>query len=634
MNSKKGKMKLSLRSKWVADTMNKILDPFEKFADYLKKAGRKAKEKFPEIYENLENIAKKHIVTPNQQELKSGKIEDVGSFITANVIKRLPNIDESKVNEILNKPSDKSFLDILTKGLGLDLEKKRTYTVLKKNGFKRILVANRGEIALRIIRACKELDIESVVIYSEEEKNSLAVKFADRSYNIGKPKNYLDINKIVKMAKKKGCDAIHPGYGFLSENPEFARICEKRKIKFIGPSSKMIEKLGNKVEARNAMLKLGIPVIEGVHEDLKGKEHALKIANKIGFPVIIKASSGGGGKGMRVVTKEKDLENAFESASKEAFNAFGDKSVYMERYIEEPRHIEFQILADKYGNVIHLGERDCSIQRRHQKLIEEAPSPALDTELRKKMGDAAVNGVKAIGYEGAGTIEFLLDKSGNFYFIEMNTRIQVEHGVTELVTGVDLVKEQIKLAEGAQLAFKQEDIKIDGHAIECRINADDPYNNFAPCPGEITNYLPPGGPGIRISSSTYTGYKILPHFDSLIALLICYGKDRDEAIDRMQRALGEFIVEGVKTTIPFHQAVFENRQFLKGNFTTSFIERNKIMQSLKSEKSNKEISTKEKQILIITTAVGKHLVNKSRTAKKLTAWGMAARQESIGNFEE
>ncbi|MBI2541941.1 acetyl-CoA carboxylase biotin carboxylase subunit [Candidatus Woesearchaeota archaeon] len=562
----------------------------------------------------------------------------MGSFITANVIKRLPNVDEFKVDQILSNPSAKSFLGVLTAGLGINKEKERTYTKLGNKGFKRILIANRGEIALRVIRACRELGIESVVVYSEEEKDSLAVKFADKSYNIGKSKNYLDIKKIVKIAKQANCDAIHPGYGFLAENPIFAKLCERKNIKFIGPSSKMIRKLGDKVEAKKAMLRASIPVIEGLKEELRSKRHALKVAKRIGFPVIIKASAGGGGKGMRIVGKAEELFDSYENAKKEALNAFGDDSLYIEKYLEEPHHIEFQVLADKYSNVIHLGERDCSIQRKHQKLVEESPSPALNNELREMMGNAAVNAIKAIGYEGAGTVEFLLDKNRNFYFIEMNTRIQVEHGVTEMVTNVDLVKEQIKLAEGARLAYKQEDIKVEGHAIECRINAEDAANNFAPSPGTITNYLPPGGPGIRISSSCHSGCKISSQFDSLIALLICHGKTRNEAIARMKRSLDEFIIEGVNTTIPFHRLVLGKRQFLRGNITTSFIENNNLMEELKGTREmKKEELPKEKKVLIVTTAVAQYLAKKQHgNSRRINPWVMAARQESMneGSFEE
>ncbi len=629
-------MDINFKHKLIVDSVNKALRPFEKAYAFIKNFAAKTKERFPAFYKYFEGLIKQHIVTPSKSLFKSSKISDMGSFITTHVMRRLPHVDESHVEEILNNPSKKSFLEVLTIGFGINRNKEKNYTILRRNGFKRILIANRGEIALRIIRACRELGIESVVIYSDEEKDSLAVKFADKSYNIGKSKNYLGVKKIVKIAKQSNCDAIHPGYGFLAENPKFAKLCEKKGIRFIGPSSEMIKKLGDKVEAKKAMLKANIPVIEGLKEDLKSKKHALRVAKRIGWPVIIKASAGGGGKGMRIVAKEEEMFEAYESAKEEALNAFGDDSLYIEKYLEEPRHIEFQILADEYGNVIHLGERDCSIQRRHQKLIEEAPSPALNDELRGIMGSAAVNAVKAIGYEGAGTVEFLLDKSKNFYFIEMNTRIQVEHGVTEMVTNVDLVKEQIKLAEGAKLAYKQEDIKIEGHAIECRINAEDPSNGFVPSPGTIVNYLPPGGPGIRISSSCHVGCKISPEFDSLIALLICYGSTRHEAIARMRRALGEYIMEGVKTTISFHQLVLSKRQFLRGNITTSFIENNHILEELKGLKPKKESLPKEKKVLIVTTAVAQYLAKKNNSNNKLNPWIMAARQEAMseGSLEE
>ncbi len=636
---KNKKMPFSLRQKLIIDVVNKALKPAEKAYSFLVSSAKKIKESFPAFYMYFEMLVRQHIVTPSKGFFNTSKIGDMGSFITTNVMKRLPNVDEAHINEILSNPSNKSFLEILTIGFGINKAKEKTYTVLGNGGFKRVLIANRGEIALRIIRACRELGIESVVIYSDEEKDSLAVKFADKSYNIGKPKNYLNIKRIIKTAKQSGCDAIHPGYGFLAENPKFAKLCERKGIKFIGPSSRMIEKLGDKVEAKNAMLKANIPVIEGVREDLRSKRHALKAARRIGLPVILKASAGGGGKGMRIVEKEDDIFDAYESAEKEALNAFGDGSLYIEKYLEEPRHIEFQILADRHGNVIHLGERDCSIQRRYQKLVEEAPSPALDSELREMMGNAAVEAVKAIGYEGAGTVEFLLDKNKNFQFIEMNTRIQVEHGVTEMVTNVDLVKEQIKLAEGAKLAYKQENIRIEGHAIECRINAEDPSNNFAPSPGTIVNYLPPGGPGIRISSSCHSGCRISPQFDSLIALLICYGKTRQEAIARMKRALGEFIIEGVKTTIPFHKSILSKRQFLRGNVTTSFIENNRIMEELKGLKQKKEALPKDKKVIIVTTAVAQYLAKKQQgisDKSKINPWVMAARQEAMngGSLEE
>ena len=637
LKNKKAKIVMSLKQKAMVDNINKLLKPFEKGLLLLKNSLAKSKESFPAAYKYFEGIVKQHIVTPSKELFNSSKIGDMGNFITTNVMKRLPHVNESQVEDIFHKPSNQSFLDVLTKGFGINKSNEKSYTILgKKEGFKRILIANRGEIALRIIRACRELGIESVVVYSEDEKDSLAVKFSDKSYNIGKSRNYLDIRRIIGLAKQSGCGAIHPGYGFLSQNPKLAKLCEEKGIKFIGPSSKMIEKLGDKIEAKKAMQKVNVPVIEGLRKDLKSAKHALSIAKQIGFPVMIKVSAGGGGKGMRIVTKEEEIFTAYESASNEALNAFGDSSLYIEGYLEEPRHIEFQILADKYGNVVHLGERDCSIQRKHQKLIEEAPSPVLTPELRESMGNAAVKAIKDIGYEGAGTIEFLLDKSKNFYFIEMNTRIQVEHGVTEMVTNVDLVKEQIKLAEGGKLAYKQEDIKIEGHAIECRINAEDPTNNFAPSPGTVISYLPPGGPGIRISSSAHTGYRILPYFDSLIALLICYGSTRHEAIARMRRALDEFIIEGIKTTIPFHKLVLSKRQFFKGNITTSFIENNLIIEELGEIKPKKEALPKEKKVLIVTTAVAQYLAKKQNSNHKPNPWVMAARQESMneGSFEE
>ncbi len=637
LKGKKAKIRLGIRKKLLINSLNIALKPVEKAFSFGKNSAIKAKEQFPAIYRYFDGIVKQHVITPGMSLFTTKKFGDIGNFITASVMKRIPHVDESKVAEILNNPADKSLLETFTKGLGP--WKKRSYTVLGNERFKKVLIANRGEIALRIIRACRELNIESVVIYSDEEVDSLLVKFADRAYNIGKPKNYLNIRKIVRIAKKSGCDAIHPGYGFLSENPKFASICEKKGIKFIGPSSKMIESLGDKVEAKKAMLKANIPVIEGVKQDLKSKGHALKVARGVGFPVIIKASAGGGGKGMRIVTKEEEIGDSFDNAQKEAMNAFGDSSVYIESYLEDPRHVEFQILADRYGNVVHLGERDCSIQRRHQKLVEESPSPALDQELREKMGAAAVNAVKSVGYEGAGTVEFLLDKSKNFYFIEMNTRIQVEHGVTEMVTGVDLVKEQIKIAEGARLTFRQEDIKIQGYAIECRINAEDPSNGFVPSPGTIVNYLPPGGPGIRVSSVAHAGYKILPQFDSLIALLICHGRTRNEAIIRMKRSLDEFIIEGVKTTIPFHKAVLSKRQFARGSINTSFIANNKIVEELKTMKPRKQKLPKDKRVIIVTTAVAQYLAKKNNNnhhQQKHNPWVTASRHESTneGTLEE
>lgn len=439
----------------------------------------------------------------------------------------------------------------------------------------KVLIANRGEIALRIIRACMELGLTTIAVHSEADEDSLHVWLADQSVRIGGPKSsesYLDPRRIISAAVITGADAIHPGYGFLAENADFAEICEAHNIIFVGPTPEQIRAMGDKAEAKRLMREAGVPVIpgsDGVVEDL---DEAIKIAKDIGYPVMIKATAGGGGKGMRTANNEAELIKNFEMARSEAQAAFGNPGVYIEKLIVNPRHIEVQLLGDGKGNVIHLGERDCSIQRRHQKLIEESPSPFVDEELREKLGTAAVAGAKKINYRGAGTIEFLVDKDKNFYFMEMNTRIQVEHPVTEMVTRVDIVKEQLRIASGEGLRFKQEDIKFEGHAIEVRINAEDPDNNFAPCPGKIESFHVPGGPGIRVDTHVYAGYMIPPYYDSMIAKLIVWGENRDEALSRMRRALKEFIIDGVKTTIPFHQKVMEDSRFTSGDFDTSFLE--------------------------------------------------------------
>ena len=439
----------------------------------------------------------------------------------------------------------------------------------------KVLIANRGEIALRIIRACMELGLTTIAVHSEADEDSLHVWLADQSVRIGGPKSsesYLDPRRIISAAVITGADAIHPGYGFLAENADFAEICEAHNIIFVGPTPEQIRAMGDKAEAKRLMREAGVPVIpgsDGVVEDL---DEAIKIAKDIGYPVMIKATAGGGGKGMRTANNEAELIKNFEMARSEAQAAFGNPGVYIEKLIVNPRHIEVQLLGDGKGNVIHLGERDCSIQRRHQKLIEESPSPFVDEELREKLGTAAVAGAKKINYRGAGTIEFLVDKDKNFYFMEMNTRIQVEHPVTEMVTRVDIVKEQLRIASGEGLRFKQEDIKFDGHAIEVRINAEDPDNNFAPCPGKIESFHVPGGPGIRVDTHVYAGYVIPPYYDSMIAKLIVWGENRGEALSRMRRALKEFIIDGVKTTIPFHQKVMEDSRFTSGDFDTSFLE--------------------------------------------------------------
>ncbi len=440
--------------------------------------------------------------------------------------------------------------------------------------FKKILIANRGEIAVRIIRACHEMGIQTVAVYSEADKTALHTQMADEAICIGPAKSkdsYLNMQNILSATVISGAEAIHPGFGFLSENSKFAQMCEECNIKFIGPDSQNIDNMGNKLKAREIMIKAGLPVVPGSDGEIASEADAISSAEKIGYPVMIKASAGGGGRGIRVVTKVEELIPAYNTAKTESKTAFGDDTMYMEKFIEEPRHIEFQILADEHGNVIHLGERDCSIQRRNQKVIEEAPGIAMTQELRKQMGEVAVIAAKSINYKNAGTIEFLLDKYGKYYFMEMNTRIQVEHPITEMITGVDLVKAQIMIASGQVLPYKQEDIKIQGHAIECRINAENPDKNFMPCPGEIKSLHLPGGNGVRIDSAAYQGYKIPPNYDSMIGKLIVHGKDRQEALCKMRRALGEFIIQGVDTNIDFQIKIVNNENFIKGNFDTSFI---------------------------------------------------------------
>ncbi len=439
----------------------------------------------------------------------------------------------------------------------------------------KILIANRGEIALRIVRACKELGIKTLAVYSEADEQSLHVQLADEAICIGPAspaESYLKADRIISAAEISNVDAIHPGYGFLSERAEFVEQCEECKIIFIGPKSDAIRKMGDKALARETMKACGVPTVPGSDGVIKDTQEALKVAEGIGYPVIIKAVSGGGGKGMRVAHNSVSFPKEFEMASAEALTAFGDGDVYIEKFIVNPRHIEVQILADKYGNAIHLGERDCSIQRRHQKLVEESPSPFLSEKLRSKMGADAIKAVKATGYENAGTIEFLVDEKGDYYFIEMNTRIQVEHTVTEEVTDTDLIKEQIRIAAGEKLAYKQKDIKIQRHAIECRINAEDPFRNFAPCPGKINLYYSPGGHGVRVDSHVYSGYSIPPNYDSMIGKLITFGRTREIAIDRMYRALNEYIIDGIKTTIPFSKAIMKDPVFRSGKATTKFIE--------------------------------------------------------------
>lgn len=441
--------------------------------------------------------------------------------------------------------------------------------------FKKVLIANRGEIAVRIIRACRELGISTVAVFSEADREALHVMLADEAYCIGPApsrQSYLDMKSLMSVATLVGVDAIHPGYGFLSENADFAELCAVCGIKFIGPSPEAIIKMGDKTTARETMKAAGVPVVPGTEGVIEDLETAARTAAEIGYPVIVKATAGGGGKGMRVVHSQEELERAVTMAQKEAEANFGNPGVYLEKFLVKPRHIEIQVLADDYGNVVHLGERDCSIQRRYQKLIEEAPSPAVDVKLRERMGQAAIAAARSVDYSGVGTIEFLLDQDQNFYFMEMNTRIQVEHPVTELITSIDLVKEQIRVAAGERLTVTQKKIRFEGWAIECRINAERPDKNFMPSPGEIKFYLPPGGMGVRVDSACYQGYRITPFYDSMVAKLIVWGKDRTEALERMNRALKEFAIDGVHTTIPFHLKMLNHPKFISGDFHIQFLE--------------------------------------------------------------
>ena len=440
--------------------------------------------------------------------------------------------------------------------------------------FNKILIANRGEIAVRIIRACREMGIETVAVYSDIDREALHVQMADEAVCIGPAKpseSYLNMENIISATVLTGAQAIHPGFGFLSENSKFAQMCKECNIVFIGPDTKTMNNMGNKSKAREIMMKANVPIVPGTEGNVETSKEALKEAERIGYPVMIKAAAGGGGRGIRIVKNSHELIKMFETAKREAEVAFGDGNMYMEKFIENPKHVEFQILGDNYGNVVHLGERDCSIQRRNQKVLEETPCPIMTEELRNKMGEVAIKAAKAVNYKGAGTIEFLLDKNGEFYFMEMNTRIQVEHPVTEMITGIDLVKEQIKIAYGEKLSVTQEDIKFNGHSIECRINAENPSKGFMPSPGTIGVACIPGGSGIRIDSALYQGYKMPPNYDSMIAKLIVHGKDRNEAISKMKRALGEFILEGIDTNISFQFEILNNKTFNEGAYNTGFI---------------------------------------------------------------
>jgi acetyl-CoA carboxylase biotin carboxylase subunit len=449
---------------------------------------------------------------------------------------------------------------------------------------KKLLIANRGEIAVRIIRACREMGIESVAVFSEADREALHVQLADEAYCIGPTSSkdsYLNVTNIISVANLTSCDAIHPGYGFLAENADFAELCRECKITFVGPSPEAITKMGTKDIARETMRKAGVPIVPGSTGIINNIDEALELVKQIQYPVIIKATAGGGGKGIRVAKNEQELIKGINITQQEALTAFGNSGVYIEKYIEDFRHVEIQVLGDNHGNAIHLGERDCSIQRRLQKLLEESPSPALDGEIREEMGAAAVKAAKAVDYSGAGTVEFIYDyRNRKFYFMEMNTRIQVEHPVTEMVTGIDLIKEQIRVANGEKLTLKQQDVTFTGWAIECRINAENPDKNFLPSAGKIKMYLPPGGLGVRIDSAAYPGYTIPPYYDSMIAKVIAFGNTREEAISRMKRALSEFVVEGIHTTIPFHLKLLEHENFVEGNFNTKFLELHDVMKSV------------------------------------------------------
>lgn len=468
--------------------------------------------------------------------------------------------------------------------------------------FKKVLIANRGEIALRIIRACKELNIPTVAIHSEVDAITLYVKKADESCLVGPGPvaGYLNIYRIIDLAKQKGVDAIHPGYGFLAENAEFAEACQENGITFIGPTPRAIAQMGDKIFARQMMKKAGIPVVPGIDHGINSLLEAEDIAKEIGYPVMLKASAGGGGRGLRLCRIPEDLKKNFEMARSEALKAFGKDDIYMEKYIEYPRHIEFQILADHHGNIVHLGERDCSIQRRHQKLIEVAPSPFLDPDLRSRMGEAAISAAKAAGYTNAGTVEFLVDKNKNFYFLEMNTRVQVEHTITEEITGIDIVKEMIRIAAGGRLSFTQDEIEISGSAIECRINAEDPRNNFLPTTGRITAYYSPGGFGVRIDGNVYRGYVVPPYYDSMLAKLTVWGRTWEEAVSRTARSLDEFVIRGVKTTIPFYRMIMRDENFRKGEFNTHYIEN--IINGLTYEDEGEKIDL----VFAIAAAISAH----------------------------
>jgi acetyl-CoA carboxylase biotin carboxylase subunit len=499
--------------------------------------------------------------------------------------------------------------------------------------FKKVLIANRGEIAVRIIRACRELGIETVAVFSEVDRHALHVRYADEAYLLGAApsrESYLRMDKILEVARKSGADAIHPGYGFLAEREDFAAACEENGITFIGPKPSAIAAMGDKMTARNTVSAAGVPVVPGTEgEGALSDEELLAVAPQIGFPLLIKATAGGGGKGMREVKSLEEMPTLLQSARREAESAFGDGNVYLEKLVEGARHIEIQILADAHGNVIHLGERECSLQRRHQKLVEEAPSPELDDELRARMGAVAVKAAQAVNYLNAGTIEFLLDKDHNFYFLEMNTRLQVEHPVTEMVTGIDIVKEQIRIARGRTLSYKQEDVRFNGHAIECRINAEDPYNNFMPSTGRITHSLIPTGPGVRVDTGVYPGFEITPFYDPMIAKLIVWGETRAQAILRMRRALEEYRIVGVRTNIPFHQTLMDSHRFMGGQYDTRFVEERFSM-----EEAEENRKTYEETAALLATLVAHQATERSaqivqRNARDTSNWKWVGRWERM-----
>ncbi len=496
--------------------------------------------------------------------------------------------------------------------------------------FNKVLIANRGEIAIRVIRACRELGIKFVAVYSEADRESLHLRYADESYCIGPAKpaqSYLDIDKIIEVAKKSGSEAIHPGYGFLAQIPTFAEECESNGIEFVGPPSEVLRKMGDKITARRIVANAGIPVIPGSMSAIIDEDEVAEMAEKVGYPVLIKAVYGGGGRGMRIVNSRSDISKAMELARLEAETSFGSSEVYVEKLLTKPRHIEFQILADKKGNCIHLGERECSIQRRYQKLIEETPSPMMAEELRKVMGKTATEGARAINYTNAGTLEFLVDREGSFHFLEMNTRLQVEHIITEMVTGVDIVKQQLRIASGEELRHKQDDITMRGHALNCRINSEDPYSDFTPCPGTITKYLAPGGPGVRVDSGLYAGYTIPIFYDSLVAKLAVWGISRDVAISRMKNALDEYVIEGVETTIPFHKKILDDEHFRRGEIHTDFIRERIGSLTVEEEFEGEEVAALSAVLAAYLSSRREGLaVIPQRRAEGTSAWKMAGRR--------